>query len=79
MMREGFGLLPITEDAVLLKMQQLYTVEKFGWFLDGEELSLEHALSNIRRRYSSNTIDIEHRGESAKERTAAMMAHGVVS
>jgi hypothetical protein len=38
-MREGFGLPPITEDAVFLKMQQLYTVEKFGWFLDREEFS----------------------------------------
>lgn len=39
MMREEIGLPPITENAVLLKMQQLYTFEKFGWFLDGEELS----------------------------------------
>ena len=38
-MREGFGLPPITEDAVFLKIQQLYTVEKFGWFLGREELS----------------------------------------
>ena len=39
MMRDEFGLPPITEDAVFLKIQQLYTVEEFGWFLNGEELS----------------------------------------
>ena len=35
MMRGEFGLPLITEDAVFLKMQQLYTIEKFVFLVSG--------------------------------------------
>jgi hypothetical protein len=78
-MREEFSLPPITEDAVFLKMQQLYTVEKFGWFLGRKELSsdLKMLLATPGGDMARILLTLSSRRESTKERTAAMMAHVV--
>lgn len=65
-MREEFGLPPITEDAVFLKMQQLYTVEKFGWFLAREELSsdLNMLLATLEEDIARILLTLSSRRES---------------